>query len=442
MKNTVFDPRASQKIKKFLTGGLATGTAAGTGIALLNYLNDLYKDTQEGNSTDDDVLYVDLPQEEALPKEATISGGTALTAGILATAGSAAAVQNIYQEIKKRQLQKELDKAQVAYTGKVLEEAEAEKEASVGSSMSKGDLATSIPVSLLLLTTLASGALTYKGLNKHFPATKKPQSITPKRVVIRDKKPQPAVYDEEPNEEEIQKNASYEDQFSEQERLDDGLEYVIKLAMHNTAPHSDLRNIVYKVASGGYNEFCNNAMEMGMNTALSLTKNASTQETSEERINLAISKCVKSAYLRPTVEILAYSEFHDLAPTFVKAASNMSEDSIDALAKIACVLGASFRHEFWKDKCDDQFIEKEAGFLGDMLMESLLEEGSEENTSAEEVPLTSETESEVSQSQRPEDQAQEVLQQDRRLEEEQTDDSDEIDSLMSGMAGGTSANGA
>ena len=449
MKKVAFAPRGDQKIKKFLTGGLAGGAAIGTSIALLNYLNDLYKETQAGNSQDDNTLYVDLPAEEEDPrlgKQATVSGGVALTGGLLALLGSSAAVRNIYQEIKKKELQKQLDQAQVAYSGKVLEEADSEKIAAAGGApMAGGDWLTSLPISMLLLTSLASGALTYKGLNKHFPATKKPQSLEPKRVVVRRKTSQPGFYEEE-NDEETEKPASYDELATDQERADDALEFVIKLAMHNPAPHSDLKNLVYGVAAGRHNELCNARLDCGMDTVLSLVKNASHLKLSAERVDLAISRCVKSAYLRPTIELMAYAEFNDMAPTFVKAASDMTEEAQDALIKIASALGVAVRREFWLGRYDKCFeVSKEAGIGSDILeglMDGSLEDDealSHDEDGAGDVPLTMETESEVSQSQRPEDQNSEDKKQVRADNEEESDSEDQIDELMSNMSGGTGA---
>ena len=300
-----------------------------------------------------------------------------------------------------------------------------------------GDVLSSAPLTALLLTTLSTGALTYKGLNKYFPAAKRPTSVEPKRVVIRRKKSQPSVY-EEPNDEETEKGASYES-FAPQDMEDDALEFLVKIAMQNPARESDLRDIVHAVASGRHSELCSHGTEYGMDSAFSLVKNASAQKTHPERVALAVTLCVKSSFLRPIVETLACAEFNDMAPTSVKAAAEMTEEARDALIKIAAVLGAGFRYEFWRDRYEDRFTVK-SGAMAPELLEHLLgdtlghDPGADENAS--QIPLTLETESEISESQRPQDLGSEDIKGRIRVQEQQVQDEDEIDTLMSGMSGG------
>lgn len=450
MEKIAFDPRGSQKIRKFLTGGAAGGASVGLAIALANYLKDLHGEAVEDTSADDDILYLDMPAKPQVPgaptKSATVSGGVALTGGLLAALGSAAAVRQVTQALKKRELQKQLDKAQNAYTDTVQDEAsELDKKAAQGGvagvPMHKGDWATSLPLSLLLLTTLSSGALTYKGLDKYFPAAKKPKSNQPKRVVIRNKKSQPSYYEEEDStDEETFKEASYDDVVSDTDIEDDAMELLVKLALHNPARGSDLRDLVSAVAQGRFDEVCSLSHNFDMDHALDTVKNASEVDVDSENINLAVSLCVKSAYLRPTVAMLAFAEFNDMAPSSVKAASQMTEGAQDALIKIAGVLGATLRNEYWASKFDKKFTtNKEASMLSPQLIEQLLASGLEgglgdPSEESFETPLTTETESEVSVSQRPEDALEEENHGRARVAQSQSDSADEIDVLMSGMA--------
>jgi len=129
-----------------------------------------------------------------------------------------------------------------------------------------------------------------------------------------------------------------------------------------------------------------------------------------------------------------------MAPASVKAASDMSDEAQEALCKIAAVLGAQFRYDFWNPRYDDWFTVKKGDFITPSL-QALLGEGLEgglDPDGAEEAPLTVETDSELSESQRPEDLADEDIKNRRRADEQQTEDADEIDALMSGMAGDTS----
>jgi hypothetical protein len=455
MNKIAFDERGNQKIFKLLTGGLAGGTSIGLSLALANYLKDLSAETKTDTSVDDDTLYLDMPTatEPQVPgaprrKQATVSGAVGVTAALLATLGSAAAVRQFYQKFKKRELQQQLDKAQVGYTDKVVQEAQlggAKKAAETGTHMHPGDVASSTPLAALMLTMLASGALTYRGLNKYFPAAKKPTSVEPKRVIIRRKKTQPG-YHEDPNESAIDKTASYDD-LPDTDIEDDALEFVVKLAMHNPVGASDLRDVIYAVAAGRHTEICDHGLEYGAESVFDITKNASKQPINAERVNLAVTRCVKSAFLRPIIETLTCAEFYDMAPASVKAASEMSEDAQDALVKLAGLFGAGARYDFWKDRYADRFTVKEAGMLGGGMLgaanpslENLLDDslaydpGADEN--AAQMPLLTETESEVSQSQRPEDEQKEQAKERIRVQEQQVQDEDPIDAAMSGISGG------
>ena len=466
MKKIAIDERGAQKIRKYLTGGAAGGASIGLGIALMNYLKDLYREAGDKTNLDDDTLYLDLPENPQVAgapgtKVATVSGGLAITGGLLTALGSAALVRKLVQEMKKKELQEQLDKAQGAYQTTVMDEADslAKGAADAGVPLHKGDWATSLPLSLLLLTTLASGALTYKGLNKYFPAPKKPQSLEPKRVVIRRKKSQPSFYEEEGNDEEMEnadfdKVASYEEIMSPQDIQDDALELVIKIAMHNPAGHSDLRDLVYAVAHGRSKEASEAAQGLGMEHALDLVKNASQKEASEEEISLAVCYLTKSSYLRPTAELLAFAEFNDMAPSFVKLASQLTDEAAEYMIKIAGVLGAGFRNNLWNRKFDEVFEvkdTKEASMLPAAVLEHLLQGGlegerapgdeeglapSSDDAGAEETPLTTDTESEVSESQNPNDAYSEDLHNKVKVREQAVDSEDEIDALLSNMAKG------
>lgn len=328
MEKFALDERGVHKIKKFLTGGAAIGGGVGLSVALLNYLKDLYGDTGEDTSTDDDTLYVNMPA-----KKATVSGGVALTGGTLAAIGTAALVRKIYKELKKKELQDRLDQAQQGFEGALQSEVEAAKSAAevppqAGVPMHTGDMASSIPIALLLLTTLASGALTYRGLNKYFPGTKKPMDIRAKRVVVR-----------RTPEEEEEKVASE----------DDGLELAIKLAAY-ACPGGDIDDLVHAVAQGRYEEVVSNLHGYGVSHALDMVKGASSKGADPADLSLAFSLCARSPSLRPTAEAMSFAELNDVAPAFTKLAVSLEPAQADAIIGVGCVLGAAYRQGFWSGR--------------------------------------------------------------------------------------------
>jgi hypothetical protein len=429
------DPRDKQKIIKLLTGGAAAGTSVGLSIALANFLNSLSKETKTQTGADDDVLYIDLPAD-GTAKKATASTVVGLTGAVLTGLGSLALVREIQQRIKQRELQQRLDNAQVAYTQRILEEAEAQKTKKAsnapGSSIYPGDAAFATPIAGLLLTMLASGALTYKGLNKYFPGAKPPKSIGPKRVVVRRKAT-------ENPEEATEEDMPEDDMYKASSMDDDALESLVKIAMSNSSTHSDLRDIVHAVAQGRHQEICEHGLSLGVESMFDVVKSASSKATDASRIQMAVTRCVKSAYLRPIVETLACAEFYDMAPASVKLASSFSEESRDALVKIASILGTSDRYSFWSEKLGDAEFSKVASMalpaVDDPELASLLDESlfAEDPT---QTPINVETESEMSESQSDADEAYEDQAEDARDAEREAEDEDAVDSLMGSIVGG------
>lgn len=439
------DPRDKQKIIKLLTGGAAAGTSVGLSIALANFLNSLSKETKPQTSKDDDVLYVDLPSREA-EKKATLSTAVGLTGAVLTGLGSLALVREIQQRIKERELQKRLDKAQVAYTQRVLEEAETQgqKRATFdapGSPLFPGDVTVGAPLAGLLLTMLASGALTYRGLNKHFPAAKPSKSIGPKRVVVRRKPVENTEEKDEGNSEEEDLNKTASVSISD----DDALESLVKIAMSNPSNQSDLRDIVYAVARGRHNEICEHGLNLGAESIFDVVKAASSVAVSPERVQMAVTRCVKSAFLRPIIETLACAEFYDMAPASVKLAASLNEEARDELVKIASIIGSSDRYSFWCEKFGEEEVIKAATMISpeedpynDPELAALLDEAMYDQDPAQ-MPLSVETESELSESQAEGDEEAEDAAEDEREEEREAEDEDEVDSLMGSIAGGENA---
>jgi hypothetical protein len=271
----------------------------------------------------------------------------AITGGLLSALGSYALVRKLYQNIKRKQLQEQLDKAQQEFIGSAEEEAvEAQKKAATGGeAMGVGEFLTSVPVAFSLLSAIAAGALSNAALNKYFPRIKKPTSAAPKRIVIRKKREEGEGEDEMLEEEKV----AYEKVAADQQ-YDDATEFLVHLCMGSkSASKSDLVDIVHAVAQGRGAEFTNNMLEFGFDSAMNTIKGASEVSITPQQKQFAIGYCVKSAALSPVVQLLAAAEYNDMAPRFTKIASLQNEACQETLIKIAGLFGTWNRMDLLKN---------------------------------------------------------------------------------------------
>lgn len=358
MEKIALTPRSKELIKNYLIGGAALGGSGALLTSLVNYINTLKQQVpSDKEKEDDDTLYLNVNKSANESSGATdlAAGGVALTGGLLSTLGTYALVRKLYQNIKRKQLQEELDQAQQSFLTDAQQEADV-KNAAVGEPMNLAELAWSAPTAFTLLSAIAAGALTNKALDKTFPRVKKPKDSAPKRIVIR-KNPKEEEEDEE------EKMASIE-------QTDDAVEFLMHLCMGSkSASQSDLVDIVYATAQGRGPELISNILEYGFDSAMDTIKGASEIDITPAQKQCAISYCVKNAALNPIVTLLAAAEYNDMAPKFTKIASLQNEDCLETLVKIAGTIGALNRAEM-SEKLDISFeISKQAN---DMSIEEIL----------------------------------------------------------------------
>lgn len=365
MEKIALTPRSKELIKNYLIGGAAMGGSAALLTSLINYINTLKQQAPaDKEREDDETLYLNVNKsaaDKAGPIDLT-AGGLALTGGLLSTLGTYALVRKMYQNIKRKQLQEELDRAQQSFLNTAEEEGEAKKTAAAGGQpMGLAELSWSSPVAFALLSAIAAGALTNKALEKTFPRIKKPKDTAPKRIVIR-KNPE--------QEEEIEEEKNAYDKVASAEQYDDGLEFLTHLCMGSkSAADSELVDIVHAVAQGRGPELTSHILEYGFDSAMDTIKGASENKISATQKQAAISYCVKSAALNPIVSMLAAAEYNDMAPKFTKIASLQNEECIETLLKIAGTIGAINRAEMANKLAIDFEVAKEAN---DMTLEEIL----------------------------------------------------------------------
>lgn len=352
MQKIALNERSQDLIKNYLMGGAALGGSAALLTSLANYLKMLKeeKTDKEDTSQDDDTLYINMPQKAATndPDHTGLidysAGGLAMGGGALAALGTYALVRKLYQDMKRKELQAQLDSAQQTFLDSAEEEGK-QKQAADGKPMGIPEMLSGSPVAFTLLSALAAGALANMALNKTFPRVIQNTDKGPKKVVIRRKAPDlneaPQLEQEEPEEEVLPEQEKYSN-------FDDGLELLLGLTMNSkSASQSELVDIVHAVAQGRHNEFVSNMLEYGFDTALSTVKGASETPISALDKQIAIGLCVKSAALQPVISLLAAAEYNDMAPRFTKIAGYQAAQDRDILIKIANVLGAIHRQSLF-----------------------------------------------------------------------------------------------
>jgi hypothetical protein len=366
MEKIALTPRSKELIKNYLIGGAAIGGSGALLTSLINYINTLKQQVPDDtDKEDDDTLYLNVGksanENESSGPIDLAAGGMALTGGLLSTLGTYALVRKLYQNVKRKQLQEQLDQAQQAFIENAQQEAQAKNAAAAGEPMGLRELIWSSPVAFTLLSAIAAGALTNKALDKTFPRVKKPKNTAPKRIVIR-KNPK----EEQEAEEE---NTAYNKSASV-EQSDDALEFLVHLCMGSkSAAQSELVDIVHATAQGRGPELATHILEYGFDSAMDTIKGASEINITPIQKQCAISYCVKSASLNPVVALLAAAEYNDMAPRFTKIASLQNEECLDTLIKIAGTIGAMNRFEMVGKLNDGFVISKEAN---EMSLEDIL----------------------------------------------------------------------
>lgn len=330
-------------LAKYLLGGVAVG---GTTIGLSNLYKYLagQKDLKKINKEDDDdTLYIFKKQSNAEEQGAKDSNdpnwswvdglgiGTAVVGGL----GTFLLGQNLINYIRKKQAQKELDKAQrmalnaqgygildkkasndsesgwnwrdlLSWPGRVLNSAY-DGASSVLGGASAGATALA---SLLYLT---GGIGTYYYLKNQYPIKEKEVKL-PKKFKIVD-----------PEEDTVHTQSRDED---EQELIDDIIKQssadVVAHMLHSTYKSaSSASDIIATVASGDIDRLELNIAEYGLPTALDMVKGASCTEVNPAAEALAIQYCTKFAKFAPQFNLLAATEYAALNPDLVKLASNL-----------------------------------------------------------------------------------------------------------------------
>jgi hypothetical protein len=311
-------------LRRYLLGGLGIGAAAGGVTSLINHfnrLNDKAK-AKEDTSGDDDVLYINLRhpgQKQAASELAHMLG---MAGGALAGLGGYNGVRKLYQEFKRKQLQKELDAAQNTYLDTLVSEK---------SAANLGDMAFRAPGALALLIAASSGALTDKILTKNFPSPKAPSGLKPRRLVLRESPDTP---------EEVEKVAS--------EDFDDAAEGLLRLVLEFPGvERSELPDLVKAAAAGAVDGLLA-AADRGAEEMVAFAKQAKTTDSKQAK-ELALGWLVREPELAEAVKLAAALEFADACPLAMSLARGADEDTQADLIKLAAEFCRATRAAIWSN---------------------------------------------------------------------------------------------
>lgn len=327
--------RGQDLIKTFLLGGGLVGGGTAAAVSLINYLKHLSKNKSD---QDDDTMYVYRDREQV--KAANLGTGIALAGGVASMAGAYALVRKIYQSLRLRAAQKELDDAQNAFLDvqgyKQIDKKDLKKEAAEGHFPGFAETLMSSPIAASLLLALASGATGYAILDNQYPA-RKPEVKGPKRIEIVDK----------PEEDKVEKIVDEQAEIAKSACMEDATELLMHvIGTTKTASVSDIRNAVAACAAGDASSFKNLVKEAGFVGALDSVKGAADyRQASPLREQMAISFLAKSAATKSMTGLIAAGEFATAFPEFYKAACCLPADTRETLVKIAGILGAAIRAE-------------------------------------------------------------------------------------------------
>ena len=228
-------------------------------------------------------------------------------------------VNKVFNRVRERRLQKELDLAQQVYIDRMAPPPDPMlgKEASVKSAISRPTFAMTVAKALPLLIALGTAVAAYRVLDKHSPLPKK-TGTKPKRIVLRSQG--------------SRKESPVPDDIAA-----DDVEHLLRttMAKESRANDNGLHDLVSYVGNGGFDSFKSNFKKFGFDTALNMIKGARFDNKSALDKNIAISLVSRDEVLKPSVAVLAASEFYDMSPGIMKSAQALSGEMQEALLKAA-----------------------------------------------------------------------------------------------------------
>ncbi len=353
------EERDKQLLKKFLIGGAAAGTAVAGTAGLLDYVKYLKnKADMENNPNrlDNDTIYIDktIP---GVTKTAALNSGVALAGGALTGLASFVAISKMYQLMKKKQLQKDMDAAQSVYTDTV------QKSAADGKGISTPELVGSaMPVGALILAGLASGAITYQSLRKSFPS-------------LADSRKRKDVLDENPSRVEtryVDENGVPIKSASLKDLTDDDYAYGMAYAgfmAKNAGDNNELLSSLFNSIAYDSFDSLEDVVASGDSESLhGFVKVASSMEEPEltaDGVALVSAFLAKSAAASTLFTMAVFDTLSEKSLYFIEKAASFDEETLTIMCKIASNMGQGMIKEIPLEAETDEVVEEETPIESD-----------------------------------------------------------------------------
>lgn len=328
-KHAVLSPQDVTMIQHYLMGGAALGGGAALVTSLLNHLKDSQRASDFDKDEDNNALHLTLRQRKPVQKIASLRSGLAMAGGGLAAAGAYALVRSLYQKYKEREAQKELEQAEHGYID-VLDPSTAAKHAMAGvpsilllarkmasvpgKAMSTGEHLAGLPALGLILTALATGAISYHALKKQFPETKPAARLGPKRVVI-DRKTV-----ESPDDEEQPADATIS-----ASKLASARQLLLR-NVHMISPRSQTADLINAVAGGRFSELEQLVKVAGVAAVYDAVKNAAPADYAASRA--ACKQIAHHPFFSEISAVMAAGDFANASPTYFRKAASCDPSEI------------------------------------------------------------------------------------------------------------------
>lgn len=331
-----------------LLGGAGVGGSVALLAGLLNQFHTLRADKKEEEEKNELAVQIPLRKKTATaaPAAPSFENGELnptwrslamfVPTTVLGGIGAFHGTKKIYEMLKQRELQKELDAAQRDYQEALAQEQRATKKANAGIKVpyTEADMLKMVAGAGIIIPGLASALLTHKLLDQQFPEIRKglPTSEGLKPVRLKYVK----VEDEElgPDGKPLAKKVASE----ELDLYPSALLHVanVVMAREKIASISWIPDMVHATALGQHDEVAQAILSPDplSDASLSLIKGASATPIPRALRNAAIIKLATDKATGPAFKTLLVAEANDMSPWLTKLAGALPEDAQEAIFNI------------------------------------------------------------------------------------------------------------
>lgn len=366
--------KQSESIQGAITKGLTLGGSLAALIGLTQYLTDRRRITgDEDSSEDDDTLYIykdenllknKLEKQSADSEQEQKDSVFALGAGSVATVASLIGGLQLIKWLRKKQLQEDMDRSQIAVLNAngyspVMTKKSYDGAIEIAKKYLGG--AANVGLALSALLALGGGVLTYQYLDDKYPKVKLRKKPLPRKYKIitdpnrvhdleaEDIDEEESIQEENKKDEEnnniVGDILKYSSDLKREQFYDDGMTVVAHL-IQDMKKESSTKDIVAVVAMGGYKDLDNSILLHGFDKALSFIKGASQSvHLSPEMKNLITNFCVKKANFSPLFKLNASQEFLSSSPFYSAASLRLPSKTRAELGELMQKLGRTLYEE-------------------------------------------------------------------------------------------------